>query len=337
MTISHSEISTVGNIDLINAAWAEHIMREERRGAGEKRRYLYASQRRRCLRRSVLEATMPEAFPEFDVETKARMARGKQRERDIMIDLIRVGRACQPRFEVIGTQEKIRITDRRGRLVISGKIDGRLQWADGQTWPVELKSWSPFLTDRINCFADLYSNHWTWSGAHQLLSYLYATGQPYGLLILDRPGLPRLIQVSLEENLEQMESFLADAESCVNCIEAETLPDFINDTEECQRCPVYGSACNPPLKHRGAEVLADPELELSLERREELKEAAKEFEGLDRAVKDRLRGVEKGIVGRFLLEGKYGKLTHWEPPPEIKKQYEKVDPHGRFTLTITRL
>lgn len=319
-------------------AFKKYIIEDTKRGPSIPRSYLYASARRRCLRRSVLEATEPQWFYDFDTEAKTRMRRGSQRERDIVIDLKRAGRFSEPEFDIIGEQESVKIHDRNGRLIISGKIDGWILWEDGSRWPLEIKSWSPFLTDRIEQFSDLYTNQWTWPGAHQLLAYLFAKPEPVGLLVLDRPGLPRLIEVRLEENLEQMEAFLEDAMTCVDHIEAGTLPDYINDASECKRCPAFGSRCNPPIgSGPGAQILSDPELEAMLTRRHELEPAADEFSEIDKQVKAQLRGVELGIAGRFLVEGKWGKNTTYPVPDDIKQKYKKVDPKGKFTLTFTRL
>jgi hypothetical protein len=332
------------SIEQLEKAWASHIERESRRSAPIPRKHIYASQRRRCLRRSVLESTHPEFLPPFDAEVLARMRRGLDRERDIGIDLERAGRLCEPSFRVISQQERIEIKDRKGRVVITGKTDGKIEWSHTrQRWPFEIKAWSPNLTERVHSFADLYLNHWTWSGAHQLLSYLYANNEPDGLLILDRPGLPRFIHVRLEENLEQMESFLAEAESCVDHIEAETLPDFYIDTAECRRCPFYGSACQPPSYSEGAKLFVDEELIQTLERWHELRAAGLEWSELDEEIRKRLRGVELGIAGSFLIEGKWQRDTKYSIPDDVKaridelrKPYAEKVVKGKFFLTITK-
>lgn len=333
-TVATPAVST----EAIAAAWAKHVEAEHRRGGSFKRKHIYASSRRKCLRRSVLEATEPESFPEFDAEARARMLRGSQRERDIMIDLMRVGRHCEPRFDVEGSQERIEIKDRKGRVIITGKIDGFIHWGDSRAkWPAEVKTWAPMTTDRIHRFADLFDNKWTWSGAFQLLAYLYAKNEPRGILILDRPGIPKLIEVELEPYLAAMEAFLRDAETAVNHIEVGTLPDFINDVSECRTCPAFGAACNPPTSYAGARVLTDPEFIRILERRHELEAAADEFDHLDKEAKKILRGVESAIAGPFVVSGKWGKSTTYEMPEDVKKQYAKVDPKGKFTVEITKV
>lgn len=344
-----SAVATLPELDAFQKAWSEHIEMENRRGPSDPHPYVYASSRRKCVRRMYYECTQPSAFPEFDTDAKARMARGNQRERDIVIDLMRVGRLCIPKFDFIGQQERIRITDRKGRLIISGKIDGYIKWESGAMWPTEIKSWSPFLTDRIFSFEDLYLNQWTWSGAHQLLSYQYEKNAPYGLLVLDRPGLPRPIQVSLEENLTQMEDFLRDSTIVVDHIEAKEPPPFITDPAECKRCPVFGSVCNPPMKYEGAQIFTDEETIQKTERLAELELAidaagADEYAALDKWAKAKFRGVTQAVVGKCLVTGKWQGDTKYELTAEaksqidaIKKPFAKKVEQGKFFLSIQKV
>jgi hypothetical protein len=134
-----------------------------------------------------------------------------------------------------------------------------------------------------------------------------------------------------------MEEFLVRAERVLDHHQAGTLPDFLDDPTECQRCVFYGSTCNPPLSAIGASILTDPELEVLLEKREGLKTAAHDFDYYDKAIKQRLRGVLRGIVGHFHIRGKWGNQSRIELPEDLKKQYTKTDPKGRFTLDIVRL
>ena len=115
------------------------------------------------------------------------------------------------------------------------------------------------------------------------------------------------------------------------------MPDYIQDAGECRRCAFYGSVCNPPIASLAAQVLTDPELESSLERRESLKSAADEYGDLDTDIKKRLRGVESGVAGHFILEGKWQKQTTFAIPEKIKAEYAKTDPKGKFILQITRM
>lgn len=320
---------------VIETAWAAHLTRSQ--AAPTKRPYVYASSWRVCDRRMVLELTHGDQLPAWDAETLAKFARGRDRERDILADLARIGRDAEPPFDLTSQQQRFELTDRKGRVVIVGKVDARLK-VDGHEAPLEVKAWSPNLVARVERFDDLFDGTWTRAGAYQLLAYLYGASEPYGFMVLDRAGIPAVLPVDLDSHLERVEAFLSRAEGAMNHRDNGTLPDYLDgDAAECQRCPFYGAACNPPLTSGAAVILTDPDLEAALERREALKDAAREYDAVDGEVKKRLRGVERGIVGAFSVEGKWGKSTKLELPDDVRAQYTKVDPRGRFTLTITKL
>lgn len=318
----------------IGTSWANFLARDRRPAAPHD--YVYASSYRACERRMAYELTIPDQQPPFPPEVLAKFRRGDDRERDLLSDLGRIGRDAEPAFKVVGQQERFQLKDHKSRVAIVGKVDARLE-VEGQRPPVEVKAWSPMMVDRIETFADLFDNPWTRSGGYQLLSYLFGSGEPYGFLLLDRSGIPRLLPVVLDENLDRMEEFLARAERVLDHVQAKTIPDFIDDPAECRRCGWFGSVCQPPLSAIGATLLNDPDLEAALERREALKAAADEFDDLDKDVKTKLRGVESGIAGKFSITGKWSKSSRVELPADLKKQYTKTDPKGRFTLEIARL
>jgi hypothetical protein len=318
----------------VHHAWEAFLTRGRR--AGLPHPYVYASAWRKCDRRMVLEMTHPDQQPPFPAEVLAKFRRGDDRERDLLSDLARIGRDAEPAFSIVGQQERFELKDRKGRVAIAGKVDARLQMA-GARAPIEVKAWAPMLVDRIDTFADLFESPWTRSGGYQLLSYLYGANQPYGFLLLDRSGLPSLLPVELDAHLDRMEEFLTKAERAIDHQRAGTLPDFLDEPAECQRCSFYGAVCNPPLSASNVTVLTDPELEANLERWHTLRDAGKEFDRLDTRLKKQLRGIENAFAGHFSIRGTWGKQSRVELPDDLKKKHTVTDPKGRFTLEITRL
>jgi hypothetical protein len=254
----------------------------------------------------VLDLTDGNALPAWTADQLANFRRGRDRERDILADLPHIGRNAPLPFEVVGHQERFELRDHKGRIAITGKKDAsiRFEMTGARKFPVEVKSWSENVTGKIQQFEDLFLSPWTRSGAYQLLSYLYGFAEPLGFLVLDRHGLPMVLPVELEPNLDRVEDFLARAETALDHLEAGTLPGFYRDPEECRRCPMFGAICNPPLEYQAAQVLSDPELEADLNRREELLPGFREFESLDKSVKQKLRSIKTGLAGQFLIEGK---------------------------------
>lgn len=322
--------------DAIQTALVRILERERRTPAAHP--YVYASAARVCTKRMVHELIEPEKQPAYSTDTLARFRRGNDRERDLLIDLARVGREADPAFDVVAQQERFELRDRKGRVAIVGKVDARLK-VHGTTTsaPIEVKSWSPMIVDRLRTFDDVFDNPWTRAGGNQLLAYLYGSNEHFGFLLLDRSGLPLLLPVVLEHHLDRMETFLTNAETALDHVAAGTLPPYlVGDAAECQRCPFYGGTCNPPLAHAGAVVLDDPDLESLLEEWEAVRVQGQEFNRIDRKVKERLRGVEHGVCGPFAITGAWGKYTRVDVPADIKRQYTTVDPQGRFTLDIVK-
>lgn len=321
------------------AAWLERTMRRERSTAV--RDYVYASAWRACERRMVYEMTVPDQQLPVETDVLAKFRRGNDRERDLLVDLTRAGRDAEPGFTLVGQQQQFRVRSRDGRDVISGRIDGKLVFGNQKPEtgaPLEVKAWSPYLIERIETFEDVFQNVWTQSGGYQLLAYLYATNVPYGFLLLDRSGIPRLLLVELTDvNYERMEQFLAKAERASAHVLAGTLPDYIDDAAECKRCPFFGTACQPPIASKTQDVLLDPELEVNLERWWELRAQGKEWRDLDDKVKRQLRGVESAVAGHFAITGTWSTYQKLALPPEVRKQYTTSDPKGRFSLDIARL
>lgn len=319
----------------VELAWEQFLL-ADRRSPSPHPNYVYASSWRSCERRMVYEITVPDQQPPFEPSTLARFRRGNDRERDLLADLSRIGRNAMPEFRVVGQQDAFKLQDRRGRQVVSGKVDAFLEF-DTLRAPIEVKAWAQTTVERVETFADLFENPWTRSGGYQLLAYLYGHAHPVGFMVLDRSGLPKLLPVVLEEHLDKMEEFLSKAERVVDHALDGTLPDYIQDATECRRCPFYGAVCNPPLSAQDIRVLTDPEFEAELERWHALREPGREWKGLDERIKAQLRGIENAIAGPFSITGKWGKSSRVELPPDLKKQYTVTDPKGRFTLEITRL
>jgi len=342
--LNNQEMSAIQISASIGKAWEDYIIHENS-SSPSKRQCTYASSYELCDRKMVLYMTEGDKVLPFPTEVLAKFHRGNDRERNMIVDLTRVGQFANPQFNVVGQQERFELKDHKGRTAIVGKVDLRLDYGYRMPKiPVECKDWHSNLTDRIRNFDDVFENQWTRKGAYQLLCYLFASGEKNGILLLPGSGFPKLIPVELYPYLDKVEEFLQKAERALDHKEAGTLPDFIQDADECKRCSFYGSVCNPPtMSGEGVMVITDPEVEQMLERREELAEASKEYKKIDDKIKSRFRELEYGIAGKFLLHGSWGKNTVYEIPDEIKVKYMKTgdskdsEPQGKFTLKITKL
>lgn len=338
----------------ISKGFADFIQHEEQRTRGSKRAYVYASAWRACTRQMALEMLEPDKLPDFSVDTLANLRRGKDRERDLLADFTRAGRNSDPSFEVIGREERFELRDHKSRVVIVGKVDAQLKMGR-QTFPLEVKSWNPNLVARVETFEDLFSNRWTRAGGHQILAYLLGNNQPLGFFLLDRNGLPKLLEVELDKHLHRMEDFLARAEIAMDAVDNLTmapeyrkagidLPPFIQDASECRYCGFYGSVCNPPSSSAGAEMIVDENWVQKVERYAELMASGEEFEALGKEIRKKFRGIDMAIVGNVLLEGRWQRDTRYELPEavrmqidELKAPFAKRIDEGKFFLDVTRI
>lgn len=339
--------------DAIQAAYTKFIEKEERKSDPRERRWVYASQWSACTRQIALDLLYPEARKQYSADTLANFRRGNDRARDIKSDMTRVGRECDPPFDVVGAEERFELRDKKGRVCIVGKVDFRLKF-DGRkgSMPVETKSYHPNLTQGVEVFEDMFRNRWLRKGSHQLLAYLLATNEPAGFMLLDRPGIPKLLEVSLYDHLDKAEDFLQRAEIALDAKEAitkeksddsipfATLPPYIDDPSECRVCDFFGSLCNPPLSYAGAAIYTDEETIIKTERFAELDAMPEidEHEALNNWKKEKFRGVENAIVGKCVVTGKPRKTTKLVFPDDAtKKKYEVSDPNGGWITTITKV
>jgi len=300
--------------------------------------YVYASAHRACLRRIVLEMTAPGDKCQFDAETRARFRRGNDRERDLVVALTRAGQVSDPPFTVEAGQERFEMRGRGSTglgVVIVGKIDGRLAFGrGGSRIPFEVKSWHPNLADRIETATDLLNSPFTTGALDQILAYLLGLSEPWGVLVLDRGGLPRLVPIILDEHLDRAEKLWTDAERACEHATLGTLPEFCQDQTECRRCPFFGGGCQPPIERTGAQIVTDPEVEADLTRWGETRDAARDHEALDKKLKALFRGMASALCGAWIVSGKGSMRTAYDVPDDVKKQY--ATKHEAWTVTIER-
>jgi len=330
-------------------AWEKDLLRGKKteRGSTPYRPVnVYASKRRRCVRAMALDMMHPEDDPFDQAIQFERMTQGNEAEQAIMARLHKVGPFCSPAFTVAEQQHRFEVKDRDSTIVVTGKMDGRLRFTglDARP-PFEVKSGKTY--EGCETIEDFDRNPWAGMAIDQLLAYLYADdarnhpgGAPWGFIFIRRQSkLPRAIRVNLFDHLDRVERFIRDARAAVDARHGRgPLPDFIGDPAECRRCPHFGKSCDPPRDFgAGMQVYAEPEAIEAAETRERTRAAHEQYESSDKYLKEKFRGIEAGIVGDFRLAGKWAPLTTYDVPKEIKEPFKKVNPQGRFTLSIERI
>jgi hypothetical protein len=276
-----------------------------------------------CTRAMVLSVLHWNQRPAFEPYVKARLNRGNLLEDAILRELADLG------FRVRQDRHAFEVKDRKGRVVLRGRLDGFLQLADRTEIPLECKSVDPNV---FRSLVDLeaFGRYWyTRRWPMQLRAYCYAENFEEGILLLDDClGHWRPIVVPLD--IATFEPIIRRCEDTVEALElhrtADYLPPWHADASVCARCWCLNRMCFPPLAAQGLTTIEDEELERKLRRREELAPRRQEYEALDAEVKERFKGKGGVVVGPYLIQGKET-VTH------RKAQEAKTVMGWRTTIT----
>jgi hypothetical protein len=341
----------------VSAAWESYVELEEARAhSTDKRDYVYASGRRPCVRWLALDLIHPGEGEEWTNDARARVRRGKARERAMVADMLALGQLGRPRFDVEELQKRVEFRDRDGSVLIAGKMEGKLSFqlgADdmsawytqsgkpkrGQKVVFEIKS--GLLVERARSLEDLDRNLWSKQYVDQVLFYALMEGVD-ALFIIDRPGLPVFIELPLEQHLNRAEGFLQDARAAVDArFGRAPLPEMTEDRTICQKCPHLGKSCHPPMDFgEGTFFTADEELVSAAADYLAYKEASTKYEHAKDQLAKRLRGAPTAIISgdiSYLVQGKWQPNTTYPVPDSIKQQYKKVEKEGKWMQTLTPL
>jgi hypothetical protein len=251
-----------------------------------------------CTREMVLAITSWQSRPLPSVDLKARFNRGSAIEDMVLRELSDLG--ISVRVERLPFEVK----DTVGRLILRGKIDGFVSW-ERKDYPMEVKSLDPNVFRQVDTVEDF--NRWTWASKYprQLQAYLYANNLEEGFFLLDDcEGHWKLLPVTLD--YAEMEKVLRQCEQAVEHRDAGTFPEYHEDPAVCRKCWAFNRVCTPPADFHGLSMMTDPDFELLLDRRGELEPSKREFDKVDKIVKERVKDQDGLVVGQWLIQGKKG-------------------------------
>jgi CRISPR/Cas system-associated exonuclease Cas4 (RecB family) len=220
---------------------------------------------------------------------------------------------------------------------LAGRIDGQIKTEDGLV-PLELKSCSPnsFMAVKKMSALDFLRAKQSWLRKYpgQMLCYLMMSEKQEGIMLFKNKTSGEKHQVNFvldDEALDYTESILQKLTRVNAHVKAGTLPDVVK-SDDCKGCPFCSTLCFPGQEYGpGFSVMSDADLEEKLERREELAEAAGEYEDLDKEIKDSVKGKNL-VVGHFIIESKESERRSVKIPDELKKQFEVVTKYWRVTI-----
>lgn len=206
---------------------------------------------------------------------------------------------------------------------ITGHVDG-LVIIDGQAYPLEIKSMSPFVFDKINTIEDLKNGKYAYLRKYpvQLNLYMLMQGIEKGVFLFKNKVNGAYKEIWMDLDYELGEQTLKKAEAINAHVEAGTVPDPIDyDESNCGRCP-FAHICNVERIGSEVQIVDDTELLDLIEKYNSLKPFAKEYDEIDEQIKKIVEGKDKLLVGDWFITGKYITKATYNVPAEIRDQYK---------------
>ena len=186
---------------------------------------------------------------------------------------------------------------------ITGHIDGIILGDDGNTYPFDVKSSSPYVFDSIHTVDDLKNGRYHYLRKYpvQLNLYLLMGNAEKGLFLFKNKVTGQLKEIWMDIDYELGEETLQRAEAINAHVAAGTLPDQYDCDDD--RCP-FEHICLPDRIGKEVEIATDELAEL-LERFYELKAAASKYEKINKQIGKMVEGREKLLAGNYFISGKW--------------------------------
>lgn len=188
--------------------------------------------------------------------------------------------------------------------IITGREDIRIKAENGELLPVEIKGISPFEFDKLNSVDDFLRSKRTYIQGYpaQLFVYMLHFGKEMGFFALTNKltGETKFIEVPFDYDLG--EKYLAKAERIYKALASNEAPAACDDISTCENCPlahICGECRRVPT-----DIDLDDELDELINRKQELAEAKKEYDAVDKEIKKKVGERDKVITGQYLIERK---------------------------------
>lgn len=212
---------------------------------------------------------------------------------------------------------------------ITGSIDGKLI-LDGKAIPLEIKSCLPFVFDSINSVEDIknHKNYYIRAYLAQMNLYLLLDGSETGILLFKNKNSGALKQITVNLDLDIAESLIQKADRINQHVKNGTLPERIEYEEDiCGDCSFFLMCLPQEALKSSAELVDDPDFEEMLNRRKKLEPYKKEYEELDKAIKNKIKKAVEGdgklVIGTdWLITVKTQERKGYFVPDTV---FQKVD------------
>jgi len=255
---------------------------------------------------------------------------GNVHEKAVLQDLVYAG------LEVVELQRPFEWK----KFKLTGHIDGKIRDEEGPLIPLEIKSCSPnsFRALQKMDQHDLLNSRYPWIKRYpaQMGLYMLMDNKERGIMLFKEKVTGELLQIDFvldDQFLEYLETVLKKLERVNEYCEKDELPPVV-PVSDCDRCGFCTTLCFPDRDFGpGFKImLPDPEIERLLSRREQLQEAAKEYEYIDKDLKSMFSG-QNAIVSGWKIVSKEQSRTYYPDLPEtVKKEFAKVTTFFKTTF-----
>lgn len=223
-------------------------------------------------------------------------------------------------FEVVEQQRPFRWE----KVNVSGKIDAKVK-IGSELVPIEIKSMNGYDFDKIKTLEDLKNSPKSWHRQYpaQIMLYMLMDGCDMGILIFKNRQNGALKEIVVNLDFEYAENILKKLERVNEHVRLSTLPDRISDRGNCRMCD-FRHICLPDEESEAINLIDNKDLEVILERREEIRKEAKEYQNLNEKLKEVWKTLQPGehLVGRkYSVKISEVPVKFYNVPPEIKESY----------------
>lgn len=260
-----------------------------------------------CVRRLVYERTAWDKKLLHDVGLQYIFDEGNRSEEITMKELTEAG------IQVFEGQRPFAYE----AVNLTGRIDFTITQ---EAIPVEAKSINPYDFTTITDYESV-KNH---KKAHirgylaQLMVYLFLKEKDNGILLFRDKNSGRYKQVNVSLDYAVVEEVLKKFEAVNKHIADKTLPDKIQDLTICKTCP-FRAHCLPDVSFGdGVQIVSDVYLEQLIEKRQSAEQAAGEYDGYDKEVKELLKKRANGKEAHYVIGS-------WEAEVKVQKNGTRVN------------
>jgi CRISPR/Cas system-associated exonuclease Cas4 (RecB family) len=217
---------------------------------------------------------------------------------------------------------------------ITGHKDADIE-IDGVDYPIEVKSMSPFIWEKINTLDDM-KNHKKWyirNYPAQLQIYMLLSNRDKGLFYLKNKVnfQPKVIWMDLDYSFA--DTLLKKAAAVNSAVDNKIEPERITDNTVCAECS-FKHICMPDRDFgKGAEVIDNDELLDLLKKREMLKQHAEDYDEIDEQIKEMVKEKTDLICGEYFITGKFIEKASYKVPAEIKNKYVEKSKYWKTNIT----